>query len=149
MRRPTLVNQIDDKTCTHACLAMAAQCSVEDIIKAMGGEPLLRRQMVLFLACRGIMAQWVPPGLPLTHGFYFVSVPSLNRPRMMHATVLYSEPPEVEDAWPWELFDPQTGRTGREFYTNDDLEAGEVAYCEIQRLSVVSDFNPSLCIRGG
>lgn len=131
---PALVNQIDDRTCGHACLAMIAGWPIEDVIAAVGTGPVTTSEERLFLALHGILTHPIAIESPYTWGVYLVSAPSLNLPPKMHRVVVYADP-EVKEGDPWVVLDPQSGRKGRKFYERCDFNGDVMAFNEILLLS--------------
>ena len=125
---PELVNQINDKTCVQACLAMITGASIKNVIRATGGGALCPDDRILFLAAHGVLCEqlnqtgWV-------YGVYLVSAPSLNVGRKTHQLIVNVRPDWPKDS-PWQVLDPQSGREGKEAYTDEDMKSGEMCWHE-------------------
>lgn len=130
---PSLVNQVDDMTCVHACLAMVTGRPIEDVIRIAGAGALVSDQERMFLAVHGILTVDVPIHAPFTWAVYLVSAPSLNLPPQMHRLVVYADPDKTKGD-PWIVLDPQSGRDGRKFYDVGEFNGDVMAFNEMTLL---------------
>jgi len=126
MKRIKLQNQIDDKTCTSACIAMILHRPVNEVIedfhdKFMADEvrasAYLRSQRIRTRAC-------LSEDRDLTWGFvYLLAVPSINKEAGLHSVVV-----DMRDEDNPKVFDPQEGRDGRKYYKwKDDPDPDGIA----------------------
>lgn len=141
---PTLVNQVNDRTCGHACLAMVTGRAVDEVIGIVGDEPLDTFEERMFLAMHGILTVDVPMHAPFTWGVYMASAPSMNLPPKMHRVVVYTEPGAKGD--PWVVLDPQTDRPGRKWYT--EFNGDVMAYAEMTLLVRPANVDIKRYLRG-
>lgn len=106
------VQQVDKKSCVHACIAMVTGNPIEDILSAFP-RPGTMSNVGIYLAKNGI---WMIPRssvTPMNYGFvYIIDTPSRNHLGLVHSIVL-----DLRDSDTPLCFDPQKGREGKEFYT--------------------------------
>lgn len=128
-----LINQINDESCVHACLAMVAGADVNDVW-ARYPFPLTPKQELTVLIEGRAWPIAQPPfdnQFPLC-GTYLVSVPSLNVPGVLHRVVVLVGQTEVT------CLDPQRGRKGKLFYTEDAFDLSSLtpvkSYGEVVRV---------------
>lgn len=128
-----LINQINDESCVHACLAMVTGADV-GVLWARYPFPLTPKQELTVLIEGRAWPVAQPPfdnQFPLC-GTYLVSVPSLNVPGVLHRLVVLVGQTEVI------CLDPQRGRDGRQFYSADSFSMSSQtpvkSYCEVVRI---------------
>ena len=131
IKTPTLVNQIDDSTCAHACLSMVTGVPIRDVIETLGNsDGLDERHKMAFLIHHAILPTQIPGTLghqfPL-FGLYIVTAASLNRPGRLHSVVVHT----CDDGHV--TYDPQHRRKGRKYYPYKALSGGKPAlqYAEV------------------
>lgn len=106
-----LVNQINDKSCVHACLSMVTGIPVEKLWERFP-RPMWQEDEIVVLVENKIFPVPAAAYGPqfLRYGTYMMSVPSLNVEGALHCVlVVYNE----EGAF---LYDPQSGREGKKYY---------------------------------
>lgn len=82
-----LIKQPKPGTCIQACIAMAADVPVEDVIRQLGDEPLTDADAYVALRRWLVPVNRVGASTPLPPGWYLLSVPSLNHEGMLHMIV--------------------------------------------------------------
>lgn len=109
-----LINQINDQSCVHACLAMVTGVDINEVWDRYPFPLTPKQELTVLIEGRAWpIAQ--PPfdnQFPLC-GIYLVSVPSLNVPGVLHRVVVVVGQTDVT------CLDPQSGREGRKFYSED------------------------------
>lgn len=88
MRKIKHKAQPNGVTCVHACLAMALDKSVYDVINDLGDHPINLSVEAKYLVYHGVFPIHLPhvlggASLP-HHGVYLATTPSLNKPGKMH-----------------------------------------------------------------
>lgn len=135
-RRPLIpeelehVQQIDNSTCVHACLAMVTGDAIEDIVSVLGGageeDGLTTRDIYRYLMSRSIMPVLQDGTLisPFIYrGVYKVAVPSLNRSGRVHSVILTYDKHGGKT-----VYDPQRGRDGVKAYPPNAADQDSVVY---------------------
>jgi len=132
VRQIQLVNQINDKSCVHACIAMVTGNSVKEMWERYP-HPMENTHQLVLLIERKILP--IPTALAQlgvyfpSIGIYFMSVPSLNVPGALHCVVVKAEVDRFT------VYDPQAGREGKKFYPSDCLMSDSAdpikSYCEV------------------
>lgn len=121
-----LVNQIDDKTCVAACMAMIAGVSIERVLKItedIGEPPFSEETSMIGLTQLKVLPRRQLENQILHGRIYIADVPSLNFLGTMHAVVL-----DFRDIF--EVYDPQNGREGKKFYTSENISGwANLIYC--------------------
>ncbi len=125
------VQQVDDRTCLHACLAMVTKLDIAAVIEELGRGDFPSFLMVSFLRRLGFS---VAPGWDnrvLVRGrVYIVTTRSLTFPEGFHVVVVDCRGHEEV------VLDPQAGRKDREAYTDPEdmtiLDALEVIPPEVK-----------------
>lgn len=108
-----LVNQIDDKTCTSACIAMITGEPIEEVISKFHKDYFTGRQRVSdYLRRKGLFARDMTSTerYMAFNAIYILCVPSLNQQASFHSIVA-----DTRDTV--EIHDPQKGREGKKYYT--------------------------------
>ena len=113
--------QIDDKTCTSACIAMLTGRSIEEIIKDFH-EDFLDDKIYAssYLQAQGFKVRTYPSEVKnLVYGFvYLLAVPSLNIPGGLHSIIADIREKDKDPV----IYDPQEGREGKKFYKWKDAD---------------------------
>ena len=110
-----LVNQINDSTCVHACLAMVSGKPIEDIIALVGhNEGMGQSEEIQALRSLGIRFNIGALCDMLPGNTHLVTVPSLNLSASNHRIIVHSTE-ESEEI----ILDPNEGRADRLYYTTD------------------------------
>lgn len=109
-----LINQINDESCVHACLAMVTGASVLELWGRYPFPLTPKQELTILIEGRA----WPIAQNPFDNqfpfcGVYLVSVPSLNVPGVLHRIVVTASETEIR------CFDPQRGREGKQFYSED------------------------------
>lgn len=99
-------------TCNQACLAMLMGVPVEDVIKAFPGDGMTWRELMFALDRCFMTWNAFLFGTLVCEGYYLVSVPSLNFEGGAHTIILFQAQRLV-------VFDPNRGREGKKFYSNE------------------------------
>ena len=120
-----IVNQIDDKTCVAASMAMVAGVPIERVFEVM--EAISKPPYSEHDAMKGLVKLGVLPiqvlGREFPHAaLYIATVPSLNNIGGTHSIVIDLRHDEME------VFDPQNGRLDRKFYTKENLSGN---WCQL------------------
>lgn len=112
-----LVQQINDYTCGHACISMVTGVDIntlhEQIPNALDDDSLIK-----LLVQNGVFPQYTqyPHMFPM-RGLYMMTVPSLNLLAHNHCVIV-----NVGDVY--KVYDPNTGREGKKFYSEEYLHNG-------------------------
>lgn len=104
-------NQINDKSCVHACLSMVTGIPVETLWERFP-HPMRQEDEIVVLVENKIFPVPSSSYGPqfLRYGTYMMTVPSLNVGGALHCVlVVYNE----DGAF---LYDPQSGREGKKSY---------------------------------
>lgn len=128
-----LINQINDESCVHACMAMVTGASVSELWARYPFPLTPKQELTILVEGRA----WPVAQQPFTnqfplYGTYLVSVPSLNVPGVLHRVVVLVGETEVV------CLDPQRGREGKLFYTEDSFSLSSLtpvkSYSEVVRI---------------
>lgn len=113
-----LINQINDYTCVHACIAMVTGADINELHEKYP-YALPDDTAIKILVEHKVFPQYTTyPHLFPVQGLYLMTVPSLNKKACNHCVVVdASESGFV-------LYDPQTDREGKEWYPEDYLHNG-------------------------
>lgn len=133
----TFVQQRNDRDCTIAAIAMAANVSYEKVIKVLDeldyAIPPDYKQEDEILKCLSCLPlRSVYPEALEPHSIYILAVPSLNFKGGMHSIVVKTNEKENGRIW-IEVYDPQAERENVESYTHETLNAWAHP-CKIVRL---------------
>lgn len=112
-------NQINDKSCVHACLAMITGKSVIEIWDRFPFPLTPKHELTLLIESRlwPVCQQHFSNQFPMC-GLYLVSVPSLNVEGVNHRVVVSVRETDVI------CYDPQKGREGKKYYSSDSFSPG-------------------------
>lgn len=128
-----LINQINDQSCVHACLAMVTGVDINEVWARYPFPLTPKQELTVLIEGRA----WPIAQNPFDNqfpfcGVYLVSVPSLNVHGVLHRVVVTASETEVR------CFDPQRGRAGRLFYSEDSFSAASLtpvkSYSEVVRI---------------
>lgn len=124
-----LVNQVDDKSCMAACMAMVAGVTIEKVFEVMQdihATPYSEYEAMIGLVRLGVLPiQIIGREFPRAD-LYMVAVPSLNNPGGTHAIII-----DLRHGC-MEVFDPQNGRPDRKYYTRENISGNwcQLMICE-------------------
>lgn len=109
------IQQVDNQTCTSACLAMMLNEPIMTIISEFHMDWVnVKTDPVRYLKSKGVD---VTPLTPFTKilgdGMYLTAVPSLNEEGTLHHVVVTFKDSEMK------IFDPNQGRDGKKYYVNN------------------------------
>lgn len=128
-----LINQINDQSCVHACIAMVTGTPLMEIWERYPFPLTPKHELTLLIEGRAwpVEQSQFTNQFPLC-GVYLVSVPSLNVSGVLHRVVVMVGETEVR------CLDPQRGREGKAFYSDDSFSLGSahpiMSYSEVVRI---------------
>lgn len=123
----TPLQQPNDVTCVHTCLAMVTGESVEALMERFGNRGLSFDSKATVLVEHGIWpVNTTFQGHPFDFcGIYLVGTCSLNWPGKMHCVVVEA------DGDGYRVHDPNKGREGKKYYRDEDVMSGTLSRCEV------------------
>lgn len=131
----TPLQQPNDVTCVHTCLAMLFDVTVDELMERFGYHGLSFDEKATVLVENKVF-----PVITTTErhplreeGVYFVGTGSLNHPGKMHCVLV-----KVKDA-KYHVYDPNQGREGKQAYVAEDIVSGklylaDVTFCDLRIL---------------
>lgn len=121
-----LVQQIDDQTCVHACLAMVTGCSIQDVVDLVGPTALDWRKEYRVLIEHGLFPYLCPDGIFLFPGVYIATIPSRNHAGFLHRIVVRRDRRDQIL-----VTDPQHGRDGCISLGHEELAEDGTAFMQL------------------
>ncbi|MDX1816074.1 MAG: hypothetical protein R3180_00035 [Marinobacter sp.] len=123
----TTLQQPNDHTCVHTCLAMITGKPVDQLISRFGDKAIGFYEIATVLVEHRLFPVYTTEQQHpfYASGVYLVAAPSLNRPGLLHQLVIEAGPDG------YIVHDPQAGREGKDFYRNEDIQSGRISRAEV------------------
>jgi hypothetical protein len=123
----TPLQQPNDQTCVHTCLAMITGKPVDQLISRFGDQTIGFYEIATVLVEHRLFPVYTTEQQHpfYASGVYLVAAPSLNRPGLLHQLVVEAGPDG------YIVHDPQAGREGKDCYRNEDIQSGRISRAEV------------------